>query len=363
MKDSIFILDKSGRLQELEETDFLSESALQSILAEYPNLISGKQIHPEKPRKWLFISREFGVPDDKNKGNRWSLDHLFIDQEGIPTLIEVKRSTDTRIRREVIGQILDYAANAVSYWKIEDVIHLYEQTCEKEKLDPIDRLETFMEGEFEIDEFWESVKTNLRAGKIRMLIVADGILNEQMSPAEILGVEIKQFKSEDIRTLVPRVIGKTIHASDRKTTSTRKAEAWSQDSFLEALKEKVSPLAVQRFYEIHNWAEEKCTRIFWGSGKRGSMIPIVFSKGIKHQLFAIWTDGSVEIYFQYYKGKPPFDQEEKRIELLEKMNTIKGVRISKDKIDKRPNFSIEKLSNQEEFRKFLSIYNWFFEQI
>ena len=31
----------------------------------------------------------------------------------MPTLVEVKRSSDTRIRREVVGQMLHYAANAV----------------------------------------------------------------------------------------------------------------------------------------------------------------------------------------------------------------------------------------------------------
>jgi hypothetical protein len=37
----------------------------------------------------------------------------------VPTLVEVKRSSDTRIRREVVGQMLDYAANAVVYWPLE----------------------------------------------------------------------------------------------------------------------------------------------------------------------------------------------------------------------------------------------------
>src|SRR4051794_12230288 len=39
--------------------------------------------------------------------SRWSLDHLFVDQEGVPTLVEVKRSSDTRARREVVAQMLD----------------------------------------------------------------------------------------------------------------------------------------------------------------------------------------------------------------------------------------------------------------
>lgn len=38
---------------------------------------------------------------------RWSVDHLFIDQEAVPTLVEVKRTSDTRIRRALVAQMLD----------------------------------------------------------------------------------------------------------------------------------------------------------------------------------------------------------------------------------------------------------------
>lgn len=43
----------------------------------------------------------------------------FLDQRAIPTIIEVKRSTNTEIRRKIVGQMLDYAANAVVYWPVE----------------------------------------------------------------------------------------------------------------------------------------------------------------------------------------------------------------------------------------------------
>jgi hypothetical protein len=38
-----------------------------------------------------------------------SLDHVFIDKEAVPTLVDVKRSSDNRIRRQIIRQMLDYA--------------------------------------------------------------------------------------------------------------------------------------------------------------------------------------------------------------------------------------------------------------
>ena len=68
-----------------------------------------------------MISREMSLPSEEQGSVRWSVDHLFLDQDAIPTLVEVKRSNDTRIRREVVGQMLGYAANGVVYWPIEKI--------------------------------------------------------------------------------------------------------------------------------------------------------------------------------------------------------------------------------------------------
>ncbi len=121
MVDSIFLLGAQEKLVELRAQDYDSEELLQRLLQDHPHLIAGQQIDEFSPRRWLFITREMGVPGEEMGGDRWSLDHLFLDQDGIPTLVEVKRSTDTRIRREVVGQMLDYAANAVVYWPVEEI--------------------------------------------------------------------------------------------------------------------------------------------------------------------------------------------------------------------------------------------------
>ena len=57
-----------------------------------------------------------------------------------------------------------------------------------------------------VSEFFARVGDNLRAGRIRMVFVADVIpdelmritefLNEQMSPAEVFAVEVKQYRAE-----------------------------------------------------------------------------------------------------------------------------------------------------------------------
>ena len=86
------------------------------------------------------------------------MDHLFLDQDAIPTLIEVKRSSDTRIRREVVGQMLDYAANAVVYWPVEDL----RSQLRENRADPKQDLMDFLEDpDIDPEEFWQKVKTNL----------------------------------------------------------------------------------------------------------------------------------------------------------------------------------------------------------
>jgi hypothetical protein len=115
----IFLLRGEDELVAMVETAYDSEDVLQALLARFPDLLGGDQLAGDAPRRWLLVGREAALPSEEDGGGRWSVDHLFLDQDAIPTLVEVKRSSDTRIRREVIGQMLDYAANAVVYWPID----------------------------------------------------------------------------------------------------------------------------------------------------------------------------------------------------------------------------------------------------
>jgi hypothetical protein len=93
------------------------------------------------------------------------------------------------------------------------------------------------------------------------------------------------------------------------------------------------------------------------------MVPVFTHLGVERYLFALWTTGTVEIYFQWHKHKPPFDSEQKRLELLNKLNQINGVNISQDKISARPNIPLSLLTDKIEFQKFIDIYKWFIEEV
>ena len=96
MSSTIFLKGENNHLIELKESPYASENVFQKLIEQNPAILAGGQIASEDSLRWILISREMGVPTEESGSSQWFLDHLFIDQNGIPTFIEVKRSTDTR---------------------------------------------------------------------------------------------------------------------------------------------------------------------------------------------------------------------------------------------------------------------------
>lgn len=374
MGDGIFLINTDGTLVEMTEQAYDSEALLQTLLADYPSLLAGNQITPGAPRRWLLVQREAGVPCEDAGANRWSVDHLFLDQEGIPTLVEVKRSSDTRIRREVVGQMLDYAANAVAYWPIEQVRAYLDATCQQQGIDADQAVLDVLGEEADPDQFWQQVKTNLQAGRIRMIFVADIIppelrrivefLNEQMNPAEVLAVEIKQFAGQGLKTLVPRVHGLTAEAQQKKSSGVRETRKWDEASFFQELLANTDAERVAVARRLLEWARANMTRIWWGEGKRnGSFVPVLEHNGQQQYVISVWTSGSVEMGFQWMKVRPPFADEAKRREMLQRLNAIPGIALPEDGITRRPNIPLAALTDTATLTRFLQVLDWFVQEV
>ena len=115
--DEIFLIGESG-IKVLPSRPFRAglfgknlEEALQTLIAKQPNIINGRQIEPGSadPPRFVLLRREMPVGD-------WSLDHLLVDQRGVPTFVEAKLIENPEARRAVIGQVLDYVALASEKW-------------------------------------------------------------------------------------------------------------------------------------------------------------------------------------------------------------------------------------------------------
>ena len=366
----IFLIRDDGHLVEMKEQKYDSEDILQGLLENYPNLLAGDQMDSKSPRRWLLISREMGIPAEEEAGSRWSVDHLFLDQDGIPTLVEVKRSSDTRIRREVVGQMLDYAANAIAYWPLEIIRAKFEARCEREEIDADQLLGEFLSAEAEQDEFWQKVKTNLQAGKVRLVFLADEIpselrrvvefLNMQMDPAEVLAVEISQYAGEGLKTLVPRVIGQTEEAQRKKSGTVRTMKQWDEKSFFEDLEERRGKSDANIARAVLDWAKSKSLRIHWGKGGvEGTYYPVLDHKGKANKIFGVYSPGKILVDFQ----SNPLEKEEQKFELMNRLNAIDGVAFQEKYIDSWGSFPISVLKEESRLKDFFAIFEWVIEEI
>lgn len=372
MGGTIFLIQQDGQLMELQETEYDSEDLLQSLLANYPNLMPGDQINSEAPRRWLLIAREASIPAAENGAGRWAVDHLLLDQDAIPTLVEVKRSTDTRIRREVVGQMLDYASHAVVYWPLEKIVAQFEANCQAQGLDPDQVIMDLLGTESDPQEYWQQVKTNLQAGRVRLLFVADQIppelqrivefLNAQMDPAEVLALEIKQFVGQGIKTLVPKIIGLTAAAQEKKSGVSSQGREWDEASFFQELQLRRPIEEVNSARRILAWAQAQGLRLWWGRGRKdGSFFPIYDVGHDSYLLFSVWTYGKIEVQFQDLKKKAPFADEASRLALLQRLNELPDISLPTDAISRRPSIRLASLTDPLILTRFLEIFAWVME--
>jgi hypothetical protein len=73
----------------MRETAYGAEDVLQQLIEEHPEMLGGDDA---AHGKLILVRREAGVSDQEDAGARWSLDHLYLDANGVPTLVEVKRT-------------------------------------------------------------------------------------------------------------------------------------------------------------------------------------------------------------------------------------------------------------------------------
>ena len=126
----------------------------------------------------MLITRELQIPAE---GTSFLLDHLFLDDEGVPALVECKLSANPEHRRAVIGQALDYA----SWFALEgsDVIRGYLVAQFGDSADDVVRDAFGDEDEdFDVEGYWELVDGQLALRRMRLLFAGDSISPLATSP-------------------------------------------------------------------------------------------------------------------------------------------------------------------------------------
>jgi hypothetical protein len=357
------------KLVEMNDTPYDTEDTLQALLENFPEILSGNQSGPGDTLRWQLVKREAAIPDGGGPAGRWSVDHLFVDQNAVPSFVEVKRSSDTRIRREVVGQMLEYAANAVKYWPKDSLRQTFESSCKGG--DPAGLISSLIGSAEPADiiRFWEQAETNLRAGKVRMIFVADEIPDElrciieflsgQLSTAELMAVEVRQYVNGSHQALVPTLI-----ASPRRApvVSTAAPRQWDRPSFLEALRAKKGDAAAVTALRIMDWAESRAELVTWWG--KGAVVGSYFIglKSYRPPLYpvAVWTSGDIQMQYQPIRKRV---SPEAALAVAQIFSETSGIQAAPDIVNRYPCFPISRLDTPDRLNQFFEVLTQTFDRL
>jgi hypothetical protein len=191
--------------------DSIDEAAIQRLVQDHPSCLPINEIDP------LFcnpvpICMELNTPAGP-------IDNFLVTASGLPVLVECKLWRNPEGRREVVGQILDYAKE-MSRWSSSD---LQREVSRRLNMSGNPLLELVRGAGHEVDEvqFNDALTLNLRRGRFLLLIVGDGIREGVEAISEYLQrhanlhfafglVEMPLYRLPDGRSIVvPRILART----------------------------------------------------------------------------------------------------------------------------------------------------------
>jgi hypothetical protein len=145
------------------------EERLQELLAEHPELIPINEIEPAFS-PLIFLGRE--VPCAAG-----AIDLLYTNPSGYLTVVETKLWDNPEARRQVVAQIVDYAA-VISNWSFEELRSAINNSLNTDRTTRTsDILENLLdlEGDVEQSSYIDVVVRNLARGNFLLLIIGNGI--------------------------------------------------------------------------------------------------------------------------------------------------------------------------------------------
>ena len=353
----VYVMKSDGSTEAMTGIHCVNEALeLQRILEINPDLVPGDQINPSDPRRWLVVRREMPVPDPSTGDNRWSIDLFFVDQDAMPTFIECKRYSDTRAKREVVGQMLEYAANGHYYWSKEDMRNYAEQVAKKNGMTLEEEIKRLQPEEPEtVDEFFQHVQDNLREGQIRLVFFMEEspaelksvveFLNKQMERSEVLIVEARQYEYEGTKIVTPVLFGFTEEARQVKKTvsvTTGQRKKWDKESFFNDARGRLKADEVNSIKLLLDKSQELKGELSWGTGKTCGSFSTKWPHLGANTVFSVYSDGRLTINF----GN--FDKNSKQHGFLallkDKLVNELGFSVPEDYERRYPSYQIEEWS-------------------
>ena len=272
------------------------------------------------------------------------IDNLFISPDGYLTIVETKLWRNPEARREVVGQILDYAKelNKWTFTDLDNCVKKFNQLYNNNS----DGLLATVRKHTELDEadeqfFIDNISKNLKRGRFLLLIVGDGIRESVEDMVEYLTqspqlyftlalIELQVYKlneadnslivipqlvtrTREITRAIVRIEGNTpadfkvnietdlgTETTKQQTQGLKRLTITAQDYF-DTLEQNTNKDIVDFAKQIIKDSEELGLFVEWNSGSFGLKLPDPQGSGIKIGIITI--DRAGLFYLGYSKGQ------------------------------------------------------------
>lgn len=286
------LLINGENIKALDKVKFTQEGKLQDYLEKYPSLIPLAEI-VDGATDLLCIGREVSIPSG-------SVDLLFIDKDGFLTIVETKLIKNPEIRREVIGQIIEYASY-ISQWTADKVYGIANEHL-KSNLDEV--MVNISGDDFSTEDFRSNIEQNLKNGKIRLIIAVDELVEplratvtflNSYSNFDVLLLQVSNFEeSKTKKVLIPSLFGYA-----RKETGSRPSKPKiGEEVFLARCREGKHEKAEELYLKAKALTESRRGSgdfINWGVSGYSYRMP--WSGYVNGEtLFTAYGDGKLQIW-------------------------------------------------------------------
>jgi hypothetical protein len=349
----------------IESRRYANESELQNFLLSFPVLIPLDDAEPDA-LPLLPIGSEVVVSSG-------FIDVLYIDASGMLTLAETKLKKNPEARREVVGQILEYAA-ALGQWSTKDVetraetflrcdscLPEYKGLSFQEAMAKLSTRSTPEAGETtSVEDIRARIAEALRKGQLRLIIAVDDI-HEQLrrtitylntySTFQIYLLQLVRFEDQANREVfVPTLFGYAQKANAERPKGTR----WDQERFFEVLPAVKDESIQEIVRNLYTFTSDCADLTWWGTGaSEGSFSFYYTVNEVRVSVFTVTTRGHVWVNFGYMSGRVPDNDLER---FRNELNAISGINLGASligqKSHKSPSIPLHLLSKPDNLAMF-----------
>jgi hypothetical protein len=228
------------------------------------------------------------------------------------------------------------------------------------------------------EAFWQTAKSNLETGRLRLVIVADKIplelrrivefLDDQMSRTRVIAIEVRRYQDDvdkAVAALVPRVVAQSARAEVERTSGGGLKRTWDEGSFFQELQQEVSGPVAQAGVDLIAWAKGRDLRLWFGSGQvTGSVYPMVdLPDGDATWSFGLTTNGSVILPLGWMATRAGFSDSVARLDLVSRLNAIGTFSVDPSKVNAWPKIPLAALTTDGARTQFKQVMDWLVDSV